>query len=173
MHGARRVNSNFQVITTPPPPPSPPKKNLLIFSCGHWPCAIFNLVSYSLYKQVVLILILIDVQYLQNVLFSFENGRNGQTQSFLDFHHQIKKSLVAKFTMFHKWTLLIRWYQKFFLQNYTVSLLFKSNWLVEVTVLLTRFNKRRFFPWNTKNTDRYGVRPKHKPPLTLRRKRVT
>ena len=34
---------------------------------------------------------------------------------------------------------------------------FKYFWLVEVTYLLIRFIKTRFFPWNTKNTDRYGV----------------
>ena len=38
-----------------------------IFSCSYCSCTIFILTSYSLYTQVILILILIDVQYLQNV----------------------------------------------------------------------------------------------------------
>ena len=38
------------------------------------------------------ILILINVQYLQNVVFSFEKGLNGQNYSSSDFHHLIKKS---------------------------------------------------------------------------------
>ena len=36
---------------------------------------------------------LIDVQYLQNVLFSFEKSLNGQNHSPLDSHHHIKKIL--------------------------------------------------------------------------------
>ena len=51
------------------------------------------LTSYSLYTQVILILILIDVQYLQNVDFSFEKGLNGQNYSSSDSQHPIKKSL--------------------------------------------------------------------------------
>ena len=37
----------------------------------------------------MLILILIDVQYLQNVVISIKEGSNGQNQS--DCHHPIKK----------------------------------------------------------------------------------
>ena len=36
------------------------------------------LASYSLYTHVMLILILIDAQYLQKVVFIFEKGSNGQ-----------------------------------------------------------------------------------------------
>ena len=49
-----------------------------IFSCRHSSCTIFILISYSLYTQVMLILILIDVQYLQNFALSYEKGLNGQ-----------------------------------------------------------------------------------------------
>ena len=46
----------------------------------------------------MLILILIDVQYLQNVAFSFEKGLNGQMYFFLDSSFPIKKyPLPAKF----------------------------------------------------------------------------
>ena len=45
----------------------------------------------------MLILILIDVQYLQNLVFSFENGSNVQNHSLLDSHHSIKKFPLAKF----------------------------------------------------------------------------
>ena len=46
----------------------------------------------------MLILILIDVQYLQNVAFSFEKGLNGQMYFFLDSNFPIKKyPLPAKF----------------------------------------------------------------------------
>ena len=57
------------------------------------PAKTFILTSYFLYTQVMLILILINVQYLQNVLFSFEKSLNGQIHSPLDSHHQIKKVL--------------------------------------------------------------------------------
>ena len=40
----------------------------------------------------MLILILINVQFLQNVVFSFENGSVGQNQSSGDSYYQIKKS---------------------------------------------------------------------------------
>ena len=47
------------------------------------------LTLYSLYTQAVLILTLINVQYLQNVVFSFENGLNGQNLSSSDSYHLI------------------------------------------------------------------------------------
>ena len=39
----------------------------------------------------MLILILIDVQYLQKAVFSFEKGSNGQNHSSSGFHHPVKK----------------------------------------------------------------------------------
>ena len=45
----------------------------------------------------MLILIIIDVQYLQNVVFSFEKVLSGQNHSFSGSHHWKKKSLSAKF----------------------------------------------------------------------------
>ena len=40
----------------------------------------------------MLILILIDVQYLQNIVFSFDKGLNGRNHSSWDSDHQIKKN---------------------------------------------------------------------------------
>ena len=40
----------------------------------------------------MLMLILIDVEYLQNVVFSFEKCLNGQNQSLLDSRHSVKNS---------------------------------------------------------------------------------
>ena len=51
---------------------------------------------------------------------------------------------------------IVSWYQKFTLQSYTMSLLFKNCWLKEFTYLLIKFNKPKFFPWNTKNTEGHG-----------------
>ena len=45
----------------------------------------------------MLILILIVVQYLQNVVFSFEKGSNGQKYSSSGSHHLIKKSPQQNF----------------------------------------------------------------------------
>ena len=50
-----------------------------------------------LYKQVMLIWILIDIQYLENVVFSFEKGSNGQNHSLSDSHPQWRKKNPAKF----------------------------------------------------------------------------
>ena len=49
----------------------------------------------------MLILILIDVQYLQNVIFSFEKDLNGQIHTSSDSHHWISP---AKFPIpTHRW----------------------------------------------------------------------
>ena len=39
-----------------------------------------------------MILILIDVQYSQKAVISFEKGSNGQNQSFSGFQHLVEKS---------------------------------------------------------------------------------
>ena len=54
------------------------------------------LTSYSLYTQVMLMLILIDVQYLKNVGFCFEKHSNGQIPSFSIFQLLVKKSTSSK-----------------------------------------------------------------------------
>ena len=90
---------------SPPPgkiPPSrciksPNKIFIFSFSCSHCSIIIFVLISYSLYTQVVPILILIDVQYLQKAVFCFEKGLNGQNHSSSGSHLLIKKSTPAKF----------------------------------------------------------------------------
>ena len=75
------LNSNFHVIT---------QWKLHCF------CTIFTLTSCSLYTQVMLILILINVQYLQKVVFSFDKESNSQNSSFLGSHHPIKIYLRSK-----------------------------------------------------------------------------
>ena len=47
--------------------------------------------SYSLHTQVMVILILINVQYLQNVVFSFEKGLSGQNHALSDSRHPTEK----------------------------------------------------------------------------------
>ena len=44
----------------------------------------------------MLILILIDVPFLQNIVFRFEKGSNGQNHSCSPSHYPIKKSLLAE-----------------------------------------------------------------------------
>ena len=59
----------------------------------------------------MVILILIDVQYLQNVVFNFEKGSEAQSHSSSDSDHPVKKFLPAKFPIpslgiiFHPWML--------------------------------------------------------------------
>ena len=67
-----------------------------IFSCSHCSSTIFILISYSLFTQVMLSFVLINVQYLQNVVFSFEKGLNGQVYSSSDSNHLIKKNPPSK-----------------------------------------------------------------------------
>ena len=92
-----------EICTFTPSPPNfyslPPKVNLtqwknktVIFSCSHCCCTIFVLISYYFETQIMLILILIDVQYSQNTVFSFEKFSNRQNHSSSSSHHLVKKS---------------------------------------------------------------------------------
>ena len=56
--------------------------------------------------------------------------------------HGMNKLLISKI-----------WYQCLS----TMSFLFKNYSLVEVIYMLIRFNKAKFFQWNTNNTNRNGV----------------
>ena len=116
------LNNNFHVITQWKPH----------FSCSHCSCTIFVLISCSLYTQVMLILI------LNEAVFSFEKGSNGQNHSCSFSHHPVKKfSLLVKYMIscpsggmptypltpppllalfgkpwYIKWSLLAHWYQQ-------------------------------------------------------------
>ena len=93
-----------------PPPPNfyPPPLNinfyvliqekLHFFLCGwcHCCCTIFILTLYSLYTIAVLVLILINVQCLQNVVFSFEKGSNSQNHSLSVSQKPIKNFLYSE-----------------------------------------------------------------------------
>ena len=96
--------TSWKFVHSPPPEKMPPIKSLspqinktfmlqpnknFIFSCRRCPCSIFILTSYILYMQVTVILV------LQNVVFSFEIGLNGENHSSTDFHHPMKKSLPS------------------------------------------------------------------------------
>ena len=60
-------------------------------------CTIFVLISYFFDTQATLILILIDVKYTQNAVFSFEKSSNYESDSCLGSHHAVEKSsLPAK-----------------------------------------------------------------------------
>ena len=76
------LNNNFNVITL---------KNF-IFSCNHCSYTAFILTLYALYTLVMSVFILIDVQYLQNVVFSFENSSNGQNHSSSVSNHRTENS---------------------------------------------------------------------------------
>ena len=69
---------------------NPIKKNV-VFICSHCSCTIFVLLSYSFETQIKLILVLIDVQYSQNAVFSFEKFSNHHNHSSSDSHHLVKK----------------------------------------------------------------------------------
>ena len=70
-------------------PPNKFLSQLSPTSCSHCSDTIFILTEYSLYRHVMLILILIDIQHLQNVAFAFENGSNGQNHSLPDTSHSL------------------------------------------------------------------------------------
>ena len=70
---------------------NPIKKNV-VFICSHCSCTIVVLLSYSFETQIMLILVLIDVQYSQNAVFSFEKFSNHHNHSSSDSHHLVKKN---------------------------------------------------------------------------------
>ena len=84
----------------PPKVNSTQYKNKNIFSCSHCSCTIIVLISYSFKTQIKLILILIDVQYSQNAVSSFEKFSSRQNHSSSDSHHLVKKIPPAMFTSF-------------------------------------------------------------------------
>ena len=89
-----------------PPPSSPPsfyslptkiqfnpkKIKNVTFSCSHCSCTNFILISCSFETQIMLFLILIDVQYYQNAVFSFEKFLKCQSHSSSGSHHLLKNS---------------------------------------------------------------------------------
>ena len=68
------------------------KNKNITFSWSHCPCTIFVLIPNSFKTHIMLILILIDVQYSQNAVFSFEKFWNRQNHSSSGSHHLVKKS---------------------------------------------------------------------------------
>ena len=52
-----------------------------MLNCVHSCHTIFILIEYSWYLKVTLTLISVDSQYVQNIVFSFEIGSNGQNHS--------------------------------------------------------------------------------------------
>ena len=73
-----------------------------MFSCSYCSCFIFVLISYSLDTQVMLIVILIDVQYSQKAVFSFEKGSNCQNHSLSGSLHLLKTFPSVKFPIPHQ-----------------------------------------------------------------------
>ena len=58
---------------------------------------------------------------------------------------------------------IIHWYQKFTLRSFTMSLLSKNYWIVEVTYMLIKYNKMRLFPWNTDRSGKNKQNTNHHP----------
>ena len=60
----------------------------------------------------MLILVLIDLQYIQNVVFSFEKGSNGQNHSSSDSHypiHPTPSKILHPLTLKAIWKTLDNW----------------------------------------------------------------
>ena len=79
-----KVNKKFHVITQW-------KLHFIYSRCS---CTTFILTSYFVYTGHANFGF-IDVQYLQNVVFSIEIRLNGPNHSSTDFHHPMKKSLLS------------------------------------------------------------------------------
>ena len=95
------------------------------------------LTTCSLYTRVMLIWNLIDVQYLQNVVFSSDKGSNGPNHSWSDFHHPIKK--MSRRKTYHS----LHWggfpILKRYLENLFILILFQE----ENNVFQYNINQRR------------------------------
>ena len=94
-----------QFLLLPPNKKLQPNRNV-IFSDSHCSCNIFVLISsYSFDTHFMQTWILIDVQYSQNAIFSFEKSSNRQNQNYSSSgsHQAVKKFLPAVLTAFwHK-----------------------------------------------------------------------
>ena len=72
--------------------------------------------------------------------------------------HQYKYTLTL-LVMFSQQLSVLHWMNNlliskiYFADSSNMSLLFKNFWLAEVTDLMIRMNKTKFFVWNTKNTE--------------------
>ena len=79
------------------PPPGkmiPPSPNFYSPTKQQFSC--YNPIKTSFLAVVVApVLFPFDVQYLENGVFSFEKGLNGQNHSSTHFHHPMKKSLPS------------------------------------------------------------------------------
>ena len=128
--------------TQPPPPtPRPPYeitifmlwgKNNLIFSRSHCSYSIFVLPSHTLHTQVMLILILINAQYLQIVACSFAKCFNDQKHSFSDWKKfEWSKELLLRFQSNHETIPLSA--AKFFIPLLTVSSPYSNFWFSHST----------------------------------------
>ena len=86
-------------FSLPPPKVTPtPLNYTIIFSCRHCSCTVFILFSYSLYTQVILILVLINVPYLQIVVFTLDKGLN-DAKFIIPPHAIISDFLIALLTV--------------------------------------------------------------------------
>ena len=70
-------------------------------------------------------------------------GANRLTQIYINNTSYVLTAAICIEWMTH-------WYQKFTLQRFTISVLFKNYSLAEVRHLLIRFSKNSYFLWNTK-----------------------
>ena len=70
-----------------------------ILSQSHSCCTLKTNFIYFLYIQIKLLLILIDLQYVQNVILNFEKGSNGQKHSSSDSHNTTKKWTQQNFPL--------------------------------------------------------------------------
>ena len=68
-----------------------------IFSCSHCSCTILLQLHTLCKHEVMLIYILINIQHLQNIIFSFEIGSIGENISLSDYHHSMRKSPQQNF----------------------------------------------------------------------------
>ena len=68
-------------------------KSGFIFTCSHCSCTILPQLDTLCKHKVMLIHILINIQHLQNIIFSFKIGSIGKNISSSDYQHSMRKSL--------------------------------------------------------------------------------
>ena len=127
---------------------------------GHW-CILCNKASGLLRSDTqcrVLLVLRFDITHTHKDTEHTEGPIEWHTH--INIHWDLPLCAHSSYLYYTEW--IIRWYQKSNLQSFTMSLLFKNCPLVEVTYWLIRFNKTKYFPWNTKNADRNGAYKQNK-----------
>ena len=114
-------------------------------------CAKYCVFSWSTFSQFLRTDFYSRICTLIILIWYYTHKRNKDTQ-----HTWESNDWQTPNSYLYQTEWIIPWYQRYSKKS-KISLLFKNYLLSEISCLMTRFSKTKFFPWNTNNEDRNGV----------------